>query len=76
MSRTETWPLTAKRRLLRFVLLTGVALFVPASLWLIAGMLNLLPTEAAAIAGYSGLRVIGSVAVGGCLLAAIGSADI
>jgi hypothetical protein len=39
-------------------------------------MFDFVPTEMAAIAGYSGLRVIGSVAVGGCLLAAIGSADI
>jgi hypothetical protein len=66
----------AKRRLLRGVLIAGITLLVPAVLWLVGGMLNLVPTEMAAIAGYSGLRVIGSVAVGGCLLAAIGSADI
>jgi hypothetical protein len=58
------------------MLFTGIALLVPAALWLIGGMLNVVPTEMAAIAGYSGLRVIGSVAVGGCLLAAVGSADI
>ena len=49
---------------------------VPAVFWLLGGMLGLLPTDVAQVAGYSGLRVIGSVAVGGCLLAAIGSADI
>jgi hypothetical protein len=51
-------------------------LLVPALVWLLGGMLGLLPTDAATIAGYSGLRVIGSVAVGSCLLAAIGSRDI
>jgi hypothetical protein len=66
----------AKRRLLRGALIAGITLLVPALLWLVGGMLNLVPTEMAAIAGYSGLRVVGSVAVGGCLLAAIGSADI
>jgi hypothetical protein len=66
----------AKRRLLRCLLFTGVSLLVPSALWLIGAMLNVVPTEMAAIAGYSGLRVIGSVAVGGCLLAAVGSADI
>ena len=49
---------------------------VPAVFWLLGGMLGLFPTDVAQVAGYSGLRVIGSVAVGGCLLAAIGSADI
>jgi len=66
----------AKRQLLRWLLFVGVSLLVPAVLWLVGGMLNILPTDVAAIAGYSGLRVIGSVAVAGCLLAAIGSNDI
>jgi hypothetical protein len=65
----------AKRQLLRWLLFVGVSLLVPAVLWLVGGMLNILPTDVAAIAGYSGLRVIGSVAVAGCLLAAIGSND-
>jgi hypothetical protein len=62
--------------LLRVLLIAGVALLIPAALWLVGGMLSVFPTEMAAFAGYSGLRVIGSVAVGACLLAAIGSADI
>lgn len=66
----------AKNLFLRGLLLVGLALLVPAVLWLIGGMLNMVPTELAAVAGYSGVRVIGSVAVGGCILAAIGSADI
>lgn len=66
-----------RRRLIqRVLLLTGLAMLVPAMVWLLGGFLGLLPTDVAAIAGYSGLRVIGTVAVGGCLLAAIGSADI
>jgi hypothetical protein len=65
-----------KHRFLKALTVVGVSLLIPAVLWLIGGMFNVLPTEMAAIAGYSGLRVIGSVAVGGCLLAAIGSADI
>ena len=64
-----------RRKLLRAVLIAGVTLLVPAALWLFGGMLGLFPTDVAQVAGYSGLRVIGSVAVGGCLLAAIGSAD-
>lgn len=62
--------------MLKFLQIAGIGLLVPAVVWLVGGMLNVLPTEIAAIAGYSGLRVVGSVAVGGCLLAAIGSADI
>lgn len=64
------------RFLLRALLGGGVIFLVPATIWLVGGMLGLLPTDGAAIGGYSGLRVIGSVAVSGCLLAAIGSADI
>ncbi|MSR09186.1 MAG: hypothetical protein EXR82_06595 [Gammaproteobacteria bacterium] len=66
----------SRHLLLRAALVAGVTLLVPASIWLLGGMLGLLPTEVAVIAGYSGLRVLGSVAVGSCLLAAIGSADI
>ena len=65
-----------KHVLLRGLLLAGVTLLFPATIWLIGGLLGLLSTDPAAIAGFSGLRVIGSVAVAGCLLAAIGSADI
>lgn len=59
-----------------WLLIAGISLLVPAVIWLVGGMLNVLPTDMAAIAGHSGLRVIGSVAVVGCLLAAIASADI
>jgi hypothetical protein len=76
MSPVTRWPVNRKHLLLRCLLVAGIAMLVPAVLWLIGGMLNVVSTEMAAIAGYSGLRVIGSVAVGGCLLAAIGSAEI
>ena len=68
--------MNTRRLLLKSLLFAGIALLVPAVTWLLGGFLGLLPTDVAAIAGYSGLRVIGSVAVGGCLLAAIGSAAI
>lgn len=68
--------MNANRGLLRVLRVTGITLLVPAVVWLIGGMLHVVPTEMAEFAGYSGLRLIGSVAVGGCLLAAIGSADI
>ncbi len=70
------WLVHTKRLLLKSLMFAGIALLVPAVTWLLGGFLGLLPTDVADIAGYSGLRVIGSVAVGGCLLAAIGSADI
>ena len=70
------WIVNTRRLLLKCLLVAGVLLLVPAGTWLLGGFLGLLPTDLAAIAGYSGLRVIGSVAVAGCLLAAIGSADI
>lgn len=55
------------------LLIVGIGLLVPSALWLIGGLLSLVPTDAAAFAGQSGLRSIGSVAVAGCLLAALGS---
>jgi hypothetical protein len=76
MSGVIWWPVNGKRRFLKALTVVGVALLIPALLWLIGGMLQILPTEMAAIGGYSGVRVIGSLAVGGCLLAAIGSVDI
>lgn len=76
MNRVPISAVNARHPFLRGLLIAGIALLFPALLWLIGGMLNVVPTEVAAIAGYSGIRVIGSVAVGGCVLAAIGSADI
>jgi hypothetical protein len=59
----------------RVLLVVGTTLLVPAGIWLAGGMLGFLPTDAMAVGSYSGLRVLGSIAVGSCLLAAIGSAD-
>jgi hypothetical protein len=67
--------MTTKSVLLKALLFAGILLLVPSLTWLLGGFLGVFPTESAAIAGYSGLRVIGTVAVAGCLLAAIGSAE-
>ena len=66
--------MTTKSVFLNALLFAGVSLLFPSLIWLVGGFLGVLPTDSAAIGGYSGLRVIGSVAVAGCLLAAIGSA--
>ena len=57
----------------RFLVALGVTLVVPSVTWLIGGLLEIVPTDAVAIAGHSGLRAIGSIAVAGCMLGAIGS---
>jgi hypothetical protein len=57
------------------MLVVGTSVLVPATAWLAGGMLGLLPTDALALGAFSGLRVLGSIAVGSCLLAALGSAD-
>jgi hypothetical protein len=69
------YSMSLRRPIRRALLVTGVVLLVPACTWLAAGMLGLLPTDVMAVRGYSGLRVLGSIAVSSCLLAAIGSAD-
>ena len=53
----------------------GTIVLLPALVWLLAGVAGVVPMDAAAVPGYSGPRVIGSFAVAGCLLAAIGSWD-
>ncbi len=50
-------------------------MLVPSLLWLALGMLGLVPTDAVALGASSGLRTLGSVAVLGCLLAAVGFWD-
>lgn len=57
----------------RFLVALGVTLIVPSVTWLVGGLAGILPTDAVAFAGHSGLRAIGSIAVAGCMLGAIGS---
>ena len=53
--------------------MAGIALPVPSLLWLIGVISGFLPAGPAAFGGHSGLRGIASLAVGGCLLSAIGA---
>lgn len=57
------------------LLIVGVLLLGVAAILLVGVLSNLLPADVVAVAGHSGLRGIGSIAVIGCLLAAIGSDD-
>jgi hypothetical protein len=59
----------------RSLLAVGIVILVPSALWMTLGMLGLAPTDSVAVGSSSGLRTIGSVAVLGCLLAAIGCWD-
>lgn len=59
----------------RFLVVLGVTLIVPSLTWLVGGLAGILPTDFVAFAGHSGLRVIGGIAVAGCVLGAIGSWD-
>jgi hypothetical protein len=57
----------------RFLVALGVTLIVSSVTWLVGGLVGILPTDMVEIAGHSGLRAIGSIAVAGCMLGAIGS---
>jgi hypothetical protein len=59
----------------RLLVRTGITLLVPSIIYLALGMLGLLPTEPLAVGESSGLKTIASVAVAGCLLAAVGYSD-
>lgn len=50
----------------------GIALLVVAALLFVAGVLGVLPVFETSVLGQSGLRGLASLAVAGCLLAAIG----
>lgn len=60
------------RRAFRIV---GIGLICIAAIWFLGGLTDLLPIDAAAFGGHSAIRGIGSIAVVGCLLAAIGYWD-
>ena len=57
------------------LLVVGVSMLGLAVILLIGVSSNLLPADMVAVAGHSGLRGIGGIAVMGCLLAAVGSDD-
>lgn len=50
----------------------GIALLVTAAALFLGGVLGLLPVFETSVFGQSGLRGLASLAVAGCLLAAIG----
>jgi len=62
-------------RLRRWLVRLGLFLLIPSLLYLPFAMLGILPTEMFAIGGTSGLKIIGSFAVFGCLAAAVGFWD-
>lgn len=59
----------------RWLVRVGLTLVVPSSLYFALGLVGLVPTEPFALGPSSGLRTIASLAVLGCLLAAIGYWD-
>ncbi|MEO7387554.1 MAG: hypothetical protein ABIX37_11510 [Gammaproteobacteria bacterium] len=48
---------------------------MPSLLWLIGAVIGFVPAGLDVLAGHPGLRGIGSLAVAGCLLAAIGALE-
>ena len=63
------------KRLRPVLIKIGILLLVPSGIYFVLGLLGLVPTEFLAIGSSSGLRTVASVAVAGCLLAAIGFWD-
>ena len=53
----------------------GLLLLVPSGAYFVLGLLGLVPTEFLSIGSSSGLRTVASIAISGCLLAAIGCWD-
>lgn len=55
----------------RAAVIISIMFLVPSLVWLVAGMLGLLPTNHLSIGGSSGERTLASVAVASCIIAAI-----
>lgn len=53
----------------------GTAIAVPSSIYLVLGMLGLVPTDFLTLGPSSGLKTVASIAVLGCLIAAVGYWD-
>jgi hypothetical protein len=70
------WPeykvITAKKSISRLLILAGNALTAIGCVGLVLALSGLIQAEFFALGISSGIRVIGSVAVAGCLLSAIG----
>jgi hydroxyethylthiazole kinase-like sugar kinase family protein len=62
----------AGRLICRVLIRVGNSLTVIGCVGLLLGLLDIIPAQLFAIGISSGIRVIGSVAIAGCLLSAIG----
>jgi hypothetical protein len=58
-------------RLARVAVVLSIILLIPSLVWLVGGMLGLVPTSHLSIGGSTGERTLASVAVASCLIAAI-----
>ena len=63
---------TAKRFICKLLIVAGNALTVIGCMGLLLGLSDIIPAQLFAIGISSGIRVIGSVAIAGCLLSAMG----
>jgi hydroxyethylthiazole kinase-like sugar kinase family protein len=62
----------ARRLICRFLIRVGNSLTVIGCVGLVLGLLDIIPAQIFAVGISSGVRVIGSVAIAGCLLSAVG----
>lgn len=74
-SKEAEAPVNSKNQIRRAFRIAGIGLICLAAIWLLGGLTDLLPIDVAAFGGHSAIRGIGSIAVVGCLLAAIGYWD-
>ena len=63
---------TAKRFICKMLIRVGNSLTVIGCVGLLLGLSDIIPAQLFAIGISSGIRVIGSVAIAGCLLSAMG----
>ena len=63
---------TARRFVCKVLIRMGNSLTVIGCVGLVLGLLDIIPAQFFAVGISSGVRVIGSVAIAGCLLSAVG----
>ena len=62
----------ARRFICKVLIRVGNTLTVIGCVGLVLGLLDIIPTQLFAVGISSGIRVVGSVAIAGCLLSAMG----
>ena len=62
-------------RVRQLLVRSGLAMLVPSGFYFALGLVGLVPTAFLAVGSSSGLRTVASIAVAGCILAAIGYWD-